>query len=104
MIQLLAFCLATSLAITAIHVTIVWPGMLLNFIEPVLSHRLPVWLKKPLYECMICMASIWTIVFSFAFGFKPPSGVWGLAFAVLVVAGVNTLVCVGLEKLSDYGC
>ena len=101
MIQLLSFCIATSMAITAIHVTVVWPGMLLNFMEPVLSHRLPLWLKKPLYECMICMASVWTTVF-WLVAHRPVTPV--LLFAVLVVAGVNTLVCVVLERLSDYGC
>ena len=76
MIDFLAFCFAASMAITAIHVAIVWDGMILHFIDTPRTRALPTWLKKPLYDCMICMASVYTTLFWFAF--KPPLGVWGL--------------------------
>jgi hypothetical protein len=107
MINFLAFCFAASMAITAIHVAIVWDGMILHFINNACTRALPAWLKKPLYDCMICMASVYTTLFWFAC--KPTLGVWGphvfeLLFAILTVAGLNTLVCVVLDKLSDMGC
>ena len=101
MIEFLAFCFAASMAITAIHIAIVWDGMILHFIDNAYTRALPTWLKKPLYDCMICMASVYTTVFWLAAG--RPVG-WLLLFGILTVAGLNTLVCVVLDRLSDMGC
>jgi len=100
MINLLAFCFCCSLAITAIHVCITRPGMILNWIG-ILTVRLPDWILKPLHDCLICMASVWTITFWFASGnsLRPT-----LIMAILIVAGINTIICALLDKLTDYGC
>jgi hypothetical protein len=101
MIDFLAFCFAASMAITAIHVSIVWDGMLLHFLDNAYTTALPAWVKKPLYDCMICMASVYTTLFWFLAG--RPVGLL-LLFGILTVAGMNTLVCVVLDRLSDLGC
>jgi hypothetical protein len=101
MTQLFHFCLCSALAITAIHVIITWPDMILNsFYKPALQLT-PSWLQKPLFDCMICMSSIWTTVFWFITGHHL-SLKW--PFVVLITAGINALICVLLEKLSEYGC
>ena len=50
-----------SLMIAGIHV-LLWPGMIFAWMRKYLKH-LPLFIRKPLFECMICMASIWGTAF-----------------------------------------
>ena len=88
-----------------------WPGQLLSFIPDLIMRKvgtyessrywLPSFIRKPLYECMICMASVWTAVFWFAAGnhLRPC-----LLMAMLIVCGINVIICAFLERNTDYGC
>ena len=51
----------TSLAIIMIYAT-TKEGMIASFVPPLLWW-LPSWLKKPLYECPVCMCSVWGSIF-----------------------------------------
>jgi hypothetical protein len=81
----LIFALKGSLIITAIHV-LFWEGMLLEKLSRWLIW-LPKWLRKPLFECNICMASIWGT--SYWLIYREPS-IEIIPF-ILIVCGINTL-------------
>ena len=86
-----AFC--NSLIIVAIHACF-WPGMIFNCIRKRLT-KLPDVIKKPLYDCMICMSSIWGIVY---FAFSQPANIpietyaLRLTLHVLIVCGINVVL------------
>lgn len=88
MMELFFFCLLTSLAIQAIYICIHWEGMVLNFAQPWLID-LPEWLGKPLCNCVICMASIWTLFFWTVF---VQTVSLKFFWAVLIVAGLNAIL------------
>lgn len=89
--QELIFALKTSLIISAIHVSL-WDGMIFgklgNYLSLKLSNKRGQYLAKPLYDCIICMASIWgggIFLFYNGLSFK-------IIEHILLVAGVNTLI------------
>lgn len=47
----------TALGIVFIHAT-TWEGMIFSRVRVALWHA-PLWIKKPLFMCLICMTSIW---------------------------------------------
>lgn len=98
---MIEFCLCASLSILAIYVCINWQGMIFNGALPYLERYTPAIIKKPLYECLICMSSIWGgSIYLVYFGKLSPD----IIEAILIIAGINTLLCVVLDKLTDYGC
>ena len=97
MIDLLLFSLCVSLATTAIHVSVMWDGMILNFLQA--PDNTPSWLKKPVYECLICMSSYWTVFFWCAY-VKPVT--FELLFAVLITGGINTLIRCLMNATTDF--
>lgn len=98
---MIEFCLCASLSILAIYVCINWPGMIFNRALPYLEEYTPAFIKKPLYECLICMSSVYTtLAWLLTYGTLH----WQLLWAILIVAGINTLLCLTLENLTDYGC
>lgn len=99
--ELLIFCIQVSLACLAIHVAICHQGMILNFLYEPMKTLTEDWLAKPLFDCMSCMASFWTLVFWLAYdkGFNAE-----FFFAVLIVSGLNKLICAFLESETIYGC
>jgi hypothetical protein len=99
--ELLIFCIQVSLACLAIHVAICHQGMILNFLYEPAKLLTEEWLSKPLFDCMMCMASFWTLVF-WLFYNKPFT--FDFVFSVLVVSGLNKLICAFLERSTDYGC
>jgi hypothetical protein len=113
--ELFFFCLCASFAELAIYISINHQGMILNWLRKPLdklftgnvfnectpSWRFGIWLKKPIYRCVTCMASFWTLIFWLAFD-KPLS--LHLLFAILICAGINKILCAFLEKSTDYGC
>ena len=90
--------LKISLICLAISVCINWDGMILYWLKRYLE-RLPVLLKKPLFECLICMSSLWTIVYYIVFGLPFVQ----LPESILIVCGINTLLSIIIEKFTDYG-
>ncbi len=52
-----------ALFVLGIHV-LFWDGMVLSWAKKYLS-ALPVFLRKPLYECAVCMSSLWGVLFYF---------------------------------------
>jgi len=73
-------------------------GMVLAFIPRLLA-PLPRLLRKPLFECLICMSSFWTIVIWFGAGNMLS---WRLVFIIPAVAGLNTLADAFLGFIREY--
>lgn len=115
--NLLLTAITFSLAITGLYVSFQWPGMVFRPIKEHLDTILPRTLAKPLYDCPICMSSFWTLVFGSVacgtdlFPLQALSSVSsfcrniGLLLVLIpAVAGINTFLCIALDKLTDYGC
>lgn len=81
--------ITTSLAIAAIHYMIAWEGM---FLFPLKKHllRLPLLIRKPLFECLFCMSSIWGTA-SLFFVFKLQFNEYFI-FNLFAIAGMNLLI------------
>jgi hypothetical protein len=118
MIDFLFFCLSCSLAIIGLHVAACWPGMVFyemrNRVADIVRavravrannysplHTLSQWIKKPLYQCPICMASLWTTLFWAMF---IRGDYLYLLLAIPLVAGINIFLCIVLQNFTDYGC
>lgn len=101
MIKLFIFSICISFTTLAIYVCIQWQGLILHRAKTWLDKIIPPVVRKPLYDCLICMSSVWTITFWLLIRHRPE---WLMLWAVLIVAGMNTLICLTLEKLTDYGC
>lgn len=102
MITYLTCCFIASICIVA-----TW--RLFNDDSSFMSHltyflgNLPNWVKKPLYECMFCMSSVWGLTwFSiFAWLFEAHFGVLKYVFCILVIAGMVT-VLQGIAMMLDW--
>jgi hypothetical protein len=78
-----------SLIITGFHVS-TWQGMILgpariflaNNLDKVFGKRLSRILQKPLWDCLPCMAGIWTIMLMWEFDL----------LAILAVCGLNAVI------------
>lgn len=98
---LIIFCLQVSLACLAIYVSVNHQGMIFNFAKPYLDLIFHPVLQKPIYGCLTCMASFWTVLLWTVFN----GGLQlELLFAILIVAGLNKLICAFLERSTEYGC
>jgi len=95
--ELIAFSLAAALAIVCIHILITWEGMILHWSEKYLA-RLPFWLRKPLYECATCMASVWGGIL-YLIWFRAID--WGVIWAILITAILATIIDLVLIVLCD---
>lgn len=106
-----------SLAILGIYVSFQWPGMIFRPVKEKLDTLLPYMLTKPLYNCPVCMSSFWTLTLGSlcsAGDLMPVPAMWHgagawqsaalLVLLIPVVAGINTFLCIALDKMSDYGC
>ena len=87
-----------SLMITAIHVSMM-NGMVFEKLKDMLSSALDKmrlgWLKKPLYDCNICMGGIWTLViYPLTWGIS-----WQIIPVMLGVIGVNVLIAAFIKYL-----
>ena len=47
------------------------------------------YIQKPLFGCMLCMSSVWTISLSLVFGWFT---LFELPFAILIVCAINALI------------
>jgi len=87
----LIFALKTSLVITAIHASF-WDDMVLgNFRANVLDNIFNDFWKKPIYSCVICMASLWGTL-SYLKHFWLCYNPLHYIIFILTVAGINTLI------------
>jgi hypothetical protein len=85
-INYLCACLACSIAILFIH-ALWWEGNILAPVHSLLeNHRFNVWIRKPIYLCLICMGP-W---YSFAFHFIFISPEIDIPF-ILCVSGINVI-------------
>lgn len=89
-----------SLIITAVHVC-TWEGML--FHRPALMFgdlldklHLSV-LRKPLFECLICMGGVYTLgIYPLLYGLS-----WQIVPVMLGVIGMNTLIAAAICRLHE---
>jgi hypothetical protein len=75
-----------SLIILGIH-ALFWPGMILVKFRKYLE-RMPRFCKKPLFDCLICMSSVWGVTFFLCFNKLS----WHLIPHVLAVCGLNVIL------------
>lgn len=90
----------TSLIITAIHVT-TWDGMIFHSAAEWLGQFLDIMgvsvLRKPLFECLICMGGIWTFaIYPILYGIS-----WNVVPVAVAVIGLNTIVSLVICKLHE---
>lgn len=86
--ELLLYSIQASLIITAVYMMLK-DGMLLGFFRPHLEKIESDFVRKPLFECIICMASIWGLISWFLFfgGWS-----WDIPQYLLMTCGINTLI------------
>lgn len=89
--------ITTSFAIAAIHYMIAWEGMVLFPLKKYLE-RLPVIIRKPLYECLFCMSSIWGITILY-FIHKLPIDLHFIYY-LFAIAGVNFIIEITVTAIS----
>jgi len=85
-----------SLQITAIYF-IFQQGMFLGWFRILMANHIDLvygktasrYIQKPLWDCLICMASVWTIIFTQSFNVS----------LMLVVCGINAVI----DKILNYG-
>jgi len=81
----------TSLVCVAVHNALVADGMLLKWLGDYIDEIVKVeFIKKPLFKCLPCMASVWgTGAYLFAY---PQHDVIQWLIFVLIVSGINKLI------------
>lgn len=89
-----------SLIITAIHVC-TWNGMILHkpaeFIGGILDWLQLSILRKPLWECQMCMGGIWTLaIYPLLYGLS-----WDVVPVMLGVIGLNTIIAAAICRLHE---
>lgn len=89
-----------SLIITAVHVT-TWDGMIFHrpaeWLGGVLDFFHATFLRKPLFECLICMGGVWTLILdTIIFGWT-----WFVLVDMLAVIGLNTLITAVICRLNE---
>ena len=83
--ELILTALKISLICTAVFAT-TWEQMI--FAKPAkwIEQRVSKWILKPIFKCLICMASLYTLLFWLVFGgFNP-------IVMILLVGGINTII------------
>lgn len=90
-----------SFCTIALYICLHWPGMIFNWLLTYLERYIPLWLHKPVFDCLICMPSVWVTILWFAFG-NPLS--WLLLVQMLVTVGLNFFPALFIGFLKDcYG-
>ena len=96
------FIFATSFVCFAVHVLFNFDQMPLKRAGDFLFDKLPIWISKPLFACLPCMASFYTLIMFVCASIDPtdPATVFliymvrpefGFVISVLCVAAVNTI-------------
>lgn len=89
-----------SLIITAVHVC-TWEGMILHrpalVIGDLLDRLHLSVLRKPLWECVICMGGVYTLgIYPLLYGLS-----WQIVPVMLGVIGMNTLIAAAICRLHE---
>lgn len=93
--------LVISLIITAIHVC-TWEGMIFHGVAARIGSFLDFLslsvLRKPLFECLICMGGVWTLaIYPVLYGWS-----WWVLPTALAVIGLNTIISAIICKFHEY--
>jgi hypothetical protein len=94
-------------AICSLKILFVWaamqPGMILFPLRWVLEGmisflpvRVMLWVRKPLFDCLFCMSSVW----GFLFSIDQASLSFGYLVFLFTVGGINYLVETGIVALT----
>lgn len=94
LLKLLLMAAITSAQITFIHM-LFWDGMILRFFK---ENKLPRFIQKPLYDCLICMTSIW----GFFFWIAEWNASVNLFWFWFLVGGINVLISGIVGRAEDY--
>lgn len=87
-------CLLSSICIVTTWRLFNDDASFMSHIPYILFHDVPAWIRKPLYECMFCMSSVWGLTWftvfnlSFALDFY----VAETMLSVFVIAGMVSLL------------
>jgi hypothetical protein len=81
----------------AVHAAF-WEGMIFgwfrisvaNTADQLFGKKWSIILQKPIWDCLTCMASIWTLIWVMIFPGLTIHNVWELLEVILVVAGMST--------------
>jgi hypothetical protein len=93
----------TALSIVFIH-SLFWDGMLLSWVRINYLKSLPLFFRKPLFECPVCMTSIYGTVAYGAAHFVLGYGLDGLLPFLFSVGGLLLIVSPLISKAEDvYG-
>jgi hypothetical protein len=84
-----------SLIITGLHVAF-QPGNVLspvrvflaNGLDKILDNKWSKYVQKPLWDCLACMSSVWTIVLTWSFDIR----------VILAVCGLNVIISRLIER------
>lgn len=82
-------CLYAVLIILFVNAT-TQDGMIFGFVRKGL-YFLPVWIKKPLYDCLVCMSPWYAFAIWFLLGGRME---FELVHFVLIVGGLNALLVI----------
>ena len=91
--KILLISLIISLYTTGVYAAC-WQNMILN--KPAqLAKKLPIWIYKPLCGCLICMSSVYSVLFWLFVGFN----IVLLPIIILTVAGINTIITAIISQI-----
>lgn len=97
--EFLFFCVFTSLAITGIHVVFMQDKLMGLLIGNYLRKHVAEWLLKPLFNCLVCMGGLWTVVVRLVmykhFDIKVN------ILCILCVIGLNALILQVINKMYE---
>lgn len=82
----LLYAFVASFSIIGIHAS-TWEDMINHWVNKI---KVPYWVSFPLWDCPICMASVWGISFAFLFNISPIQ----MPVFCLTIAGINTIFVV----------
>lgn len=96
----------TVLVCVAVHVSMTWDGYILKWLGDRLM-ILPIWIRKPLFECLPCMGFWYTFPIWFAFGgdinvFLLITAIASIGANVIIVLFIRLIEAVeNLERFDD---
>jgi hypothetical protein len=93
--KMILFTLIISLCTVGVHAT-TWEKMIFHRPATWLKRKLPVWIYKPAFDCMICMSSVYSILFWIIFG---TFNIIYLPVVILTVAGINAILTAILSPI-----
>lgn len=79
-----------SLIIIFIHACL-QEGMILGKLRWLMDEYIPYeWIRKPLYDCVVCMSGTYTVALWFIKDHRPLS--WDLLWTICIVGGINVVL------------